>query len=183
MSRNLLFGDDIRWTPSWSDCCTYQVSMPSCWYFVRQKSSQGHDTADVSLSRHHGHAESHDSRLNRHATFTRSTIFNRKSGLEPFPNYDVVTPRRFIEQSHGCAKMTFKKIFLSAVSASSILSAVSAIAPASLSIATQAQAGTNISVNFGFGSFYDRLQPYGNWVSYQDQYVFVPQHLRRGWRP
>ena len=79
--------------------------------------------------------------------------------------------------------MTFKKMVLSAVSASGILLAVSAIAPASLSIVSAAQADTSISVNFGFGAFYDRLQPYGNWVTYEDQYVFVPQHVRHGWRP
>ena len=79
--------------------------------------------------------------------------------------------------------MTFKKMVLSAVSASGILLAVSAIAPASLSVVTAEQADTSISVNFGFGSFYDRLEPYGNWVSYQDDYVFVPQHLHQGWRP
>ena len=79
--------------------------------------------------------------------------------------------------------MTFKKMVLSAVSAGGIVLAVSAIAPASLAIVSAAQADTSISVNFGFGSFYDRLEPYGNWVSYEDQYVFVPQHIHQGWRP
>ena len=72
---------------------------------------------------------------------------------------------------------------LGAVSAAGILLSVSAIAPATFSIATEAQADTSISVNFGIGSFYDRLEPYGDWVSYQDQYVFVPQHIRQDWRP
>jgi len=80
-------------------------------------------------------------------------------------------------------KMTFKQMVLGAVSATGILLSVSAIAPAIFSIATEAQADTSISVNFGFGSFYDRLEPYGNWVSYQDQYVFVPQDIRQDWRP
>ena len=79
--------------------------------------------------------------------------------------------------------MTFKKMVLGAVSASGILLAASAIAPATLSILSAAQADTSISINFGFGSFYDRLEPYGNWVSYQDQYVFVPARVRNGWRP
>ncbi len=79
--------------------------------------------------------------------------------------------------------MVFRKIILGTAAASGILMAVSVLAPNSLSVINQAQAETNISINFGFGSFYDGLQPYGNWVSYQDQYVFVPQHIRHGWRP
>lgn len=79
--------------------------------------------------------------------------------------------------------MTFKHMVLSAVSASGILLALPAIAPAPMSFIAAAQAETNISVNFGYGSFYDRLQPYGNWVSYEDQYVFVPNKIDRGWRP
>ncbi len=79
--------------------------------------------------------------------------------------------------------MTFKKTVLGAVSVGGILLSLSAIAPASLSIVSAAQAETSISVNFGFGSFYNGLEPYGDWVSYQDQYVFVPQHIRHGWRP
>ena len=79
--------------------------------------------------------------------------------------------------------MTFKNMVLAAVSASGILLSVSTIAPATFIMTAQAQADTSISVNFGFGSFYDRLEPYGNWVSYQDQYVFIPQHVNNGWRP
>jgi hypothetical protein len=79
--------------------------------------------------------------------------------------------------------MTVKQMVLGTISVSGILLAVSAIAPATFSMVTQAQADTSISVNFGIGSFYDRLEPYGNWVSYQDRYVFVPQHVRQGWRP
>lgn len=79
--------------------------------------------------------------------------------------------------------MTFKHMVLGAVSAAGILLSVSTIAPATFPMATQAQADTSISVNFSFGTFYDRLEPYGNWVSYQDQYVFIPQHISHGWRP
>ena len=79
--------------------------------------------------------------------------------------------------------MTFKSIAFSAVSVAGIFLFVSSIAPATFFTATQAQAETNISVNFGFGTFYDRLEPYGNWVSYQDQYVCIPQQVHYGWRP
>ena len=79
--------------------------------------------------------------------------------------------------------MVLSRIIMSTVAASGLMLAISAIAPASLSLASQANAETNISVNFGFGSFYNRLEPYGNWVSYEDDYVFVPQHIDHSWRP
>ncbi len=79
--------------------------------------------------------------------------------------------------------MTFKHMVLGAVSASGILLSLSTMAPATFSVASPAQADASVSVNFGFGSFYDRLEPYGNWVSYQDQYVFIPHHVDHGWRP
>ena len=79
--------------------------------------------------------------------------------------------------------MSVKNIILGTAAASGILLAVSAFAPESFPIAAPAQAETHISVSFGLGSFYNRLQPYGSWVSYEDQYVFVPQHVSRTWRP
>ena len=79
--------------------------------------------------------------------------------------------------------MTIKHLILSTVAASAVLLGVSAFAPAPFSLSSVAHAETSVSVNFNIGSFYDRLEPYGNWVSYEDQYVFVPQHVARGWRP
>ena len=79
--------------------------------------------------------------------------------------------------------MTFKRMLRSTAAASGILLAVSAIAPATFSMATEARADTNISVNFGIGSFYDRLSPYGNWVSYNNSYVWLPEHVSAHWRP
>ena len=79
--------------------------------------------------------------------------------------------------------MGIKNIILGTVAASGILLAVTTFVPASLPVTMPAQAETIISVNFAFGSFYDRLQPYGSWVSYEDEYVFVPQHVSRTWRP
>ena len=79
--------------------------------------------------------------------------------------------------------MTFKKFALSAVAASGIIVATSALPFVTLPLGGSAQAQTDISVNFGFGTFYDRLQPYGSWVSYQDQYVFVPENVNSDWRP
>ena len=76
--------------------------------------------------------------------------------------------------------MTFKHVFLGTAAASSLLVAVAAIEPASFSLATKAQAATNISVNI---NFYDDLSPYGNWVSYEDRYVWLPEDVDARWRP
>ncbi|MEO6608508.1 MAG: DUF6600 domain-containing protein [Aestuariivirga sp.] len=77
--------------------------------------------------------------------------------------------------------MTIKKLALGTAAASGILFALATMSP--IAIVSAAQAQTSVSVNFGIGGFYDRLSPYGNWVSYQDQYVFLPDHVDRGWRP
>ena len=76
--------------------------------------------------------------------------------------------------------MTFKHMFLSTAAASSLLLAVAALEPAAFSLATKAQAATNISVSI---NFYDDLAPYGNWVSYHDRYVWIPEDVDDRWRP
>ena len=76
--------------------------------------------------------------------------------------------------------MTLKHMFLSTAAASSLLLAVAALEPAAFSWATKAQAATNISVSI---NFYDDLAPYGNWVSYHDRYVWIPEDVDDRWRP
>lgn len=46
-------------------------------------------------------------------------------------------------------------------------------------IATPAQAATSISINV----FYDDLAQYGDWVSINNRYVFVPSGIAADWRP
>ena len=79
--------------------------------------------------------------------------------------------------------MILKQLMLSAVPASCLVLSGVSIAPAPFSMITTAQADANLSVNFSFGTFYDRLEPHGSWVSYNDQYVFLPEHVGRDWRP
>lgn len=79
--------------------------------------------------------------------------------------------------------MNFKHTILCSAALGGILLGVSSLAPSPFSMASVAQADTNLSVNFSIGTFYDRLEPYGNWVFFQDRYVFVPEHLSQGWRP
>jgi hypothetical protein len=79
--------------------------------------------------------------------------------------------------------MSFKHAILGTVAASGILLAVSDMAPTGFSPVSTAAAATNVSIDLNIGTFYDRLEPYGNWVSYQDDYVWIPQHVNREWRP
>lgn len=39
------------------------------------------------------------------------------------------------------------------------------------------------AVNVSFSIFYDRLGQYGDWVSYDNDYVFIPSHVDADWRP
>jgi hypothetical protein len=62
--------------------------------------------------------------------------------------------------------------------------AVALVAPMSmpaLNMQSTAQAAVNVSVSIG--TFYDDLAPYGSWVNYDDNYVFVPNDRPYGWRP
>jgi len=79
--------------------------------------------------------------------------------------------------------MKFKKTTLGTAAAGGLLLALSTISFSTLPLIIRAQAQTSVSISFGTGSFYDRLQPYGSWMSYEDQYVFLPRHVDRGWRP
>ena len=79
--------------------------------------------------------------------------------------------------------MTFKSRIMRTAAASCILLAASTLAASVFSPVIPAQAATNVSININVGTFYDRLQPYGNWVFYQDRYVWLPVHVDRGWRP
>jgi hypothetical protein len=51
------------------------------------------------------------------------------------------------------------------------------------SLATPAQAAVQASVSIGFGTFYDRLAPHGDWVRMEGRYVWVPAQVDAGWRP
>lgn len=79
--------------------------------------------------------------------------------------------------------MTLKHMFLSTAAASSMMLAIAALEPAVFSLATKAQAATNISVNINIGTFYDGLAPYGDWVWYHGRYVWIPEDVDVYWRP
>jgi hypothetical protein len=52
-----------------------------------------------------------------------------------------------------------------------------------LSVISPAKAETNVLVNIDIGTFYDRLGSQGSWVSYEDDYVWVPSDVVDDWRP
>ena len=50
------------------------------------------------------------------------------------------------------------------VAATGILLGAAALAPFTFSFIVPAEAAANVSVDINIGTFYDRLDPYGNWV-------------------
>src|SRR6185436_18396882 len=50
-----------------------------------------------------------------------------------------------------------------------------------LDMPASAVAATRVSVSIN--TFYTDLAPHGSWVSYHDNYVFVPARLAADWRP
>jgi hypothetical protein len=79
--------------------------------------------------------------------------------------------------------MTFRQVILGTVAASGILLAAQTFTSGGFTPVPPAAAATNVSININVGTFYDRLEPYGNWVSYEDGYVWIPQRVDREWRP
>jgi hypothetical protein len=77
----------------------------------------------------------------------------------------------------------FKQVILSSATVASIMLTASLINPSVFSVISEAQSASNVSVDVSFGTFYDRLAPYGSWVSYQDGYVWLPEHVNTHWRP
>ena len=79
--------------------------------------------------------------------------------------------------------MAFRNVMLRTIAASGIVLAASTITLGGFSAVSPVMAASNVSVDINVGTFYDRLQPYGSWVSYQDQYVWLPEHVDHNWRP
>ena len=79
--------------------------------------------------------------------------------------------------------MTFKRVILSSATAAAIVLTASFVNPSTLSIISQAQSATNVSVDVSFNTFYDDLAPDGSWVSYEDRYVWIPENVSEKWRP
>jgi len=77
--------------------------------------------------------------------------------------------------------MRIKALFLRSAAAGVI--AVTALLAASIPLAAPAEAAGNINVSIDIGTFYDRLSPYGDWVSLQGRTVWVPARRPLQWQP
>jgi len=78
--------------------------------------------------------------------------------------------------------MKLRKFLLATVAATGVIIVAAASEPPFFPAVSQAQAATNISVEIGFNVFYDRLDDYGDWVTFHDRYVWVPR-VDASWRP
>ena len=79
--------------------------------------------------------------------------------------------------------MRLKPFLLGSAAAAGIVLATAAVEPGSFPFLSQAQAATDVSVNISINTFYDRLSPYGSWISYRDRWVWVPDIDDAHWRP
>ena len=79
--------------------------------------------------------------------------------------------------------MRFKPFLLGSAAATGILFATAAIEPFPFPLFSQAQAAADVSVSISINTFYDRLEPYGSWISYRDRWVWVPDIEDAHWRP
>jgi hypothetical protein len=76
--------------------------------------------------------------------------------------------------------MNLRKILLISVVATAVGAAAAVGLP---SLVGEARAATSVDVNISIGTFYDRLDPYGDWIWYRGRYVWVPDRISPRWRP
>ena len=77
--------------------------------------------------------------------------------------------------------MKIKTLLLASAAAGALVLAVPFAA--TIPLATPAQAAANVAVSINFGTFYDRLSPYGDWVSLDGRDVWVPAQRPANWQP
>src|SRR5829696_1314600 len=76
--------------------------------------------------------------------------------------------------------MNMRRLLLGTAAAAGLLVVTAAGDPALISPVGQAQAAVSASISIGV--FYDRLSGYGDWVTFRDDYVWVPR-VDVSWRP
>ena len=77
--------------------------------------------------------------------------------------------------------MKFNAILMRSVAVGALVLAVPLAA--SIPLATPAEAAANVGVSINIGTFYDRLSPYGDWVSLNGRNVWVPARRPAQWQP
>ncbi len=76
--------------------------------------------------------------------------------------------------------MNMRRLLLGTAAAAGLLVVTAAGDPVFISPVSQAQAAVSASISIGV--FYDRLSGHGDWVTFRDDYVWVPR-VDVGWRP
>lgn len=77
--------------------------------------------------------------------------------------------------------MALRKIVLGGAAVATLALFSVSMPTAVPSLVTPAQAAVDVSISIG--AFYDDLAPYGDWVTYNNNYVFVPGGADPRWRP
>ena len=77
--------------------------------------------------------------------------------------------------------MKIKTLLLASAAAGALV--LAAPFAATIPLATPAQAAVNVGVSINVGTFYDRLSPYGDWVSLNGRDVWVPEQQPANWQP
>ncbi|MBI3673494.1 MAG: hypothetical protein HY245_08760 [Rhizobiales bacterium] len=77
--------------------------------------------------------------------------------------------------------MNIRSTLYGGTAAAVLLVSSVALLPASWNPLPAAHASVDVAI--GFGTFYDRLADYGDWVSFRGQYVWVPVNIGPHWRP
>jgi hypothetical protein len=77
--------------------------------------------------------------------------------------------------------MNIKTLLLRSAAAGAMALAVPLAA--SIPLATPVSAAVNVGVSINMGTFYDRLSPYGDWVSFDGRDVWVPARRHAQWQP
>ncbi len=75
-----------------------------------------------------------------------------------------------------------RKLVLSGVAVMAI-GAIAALPVPLFTPPREAKAAANVNLSIGIGTFYDRLDPYGDWIWYRGRYVWVPDRIGPRWRP
>ena len=77
--------------------------------------------------------------------------------------------------------MKLKALLMRSVAAGVMATAVPLVA--SIPLAAPAAAAAKVNVSINIGTFYDRLSPYGDWVSLNGRNVWVPARRPAQWQP
>jgi hypothetical protein len=94
-----------------------------------------------------------------------------------------MSTRGIVMSTQGPPTMKIRSLLLTTAATTGIALATLTVTPVIQPETFATQAATGVSINIGIGTFYDRLAPHGDWVSYRGRFVWVPHYIDAGWRP